>query len=66
LLVAEVKKVLRAKKNAKTKQQQQPETSEKPQTVLPEKRSSDCEPERKSDKEKTSQVFISKPLSSSN
>jgi len=53
----EVKKVLRAKKNAKTKQQQQPETSEKPQTVLPEKRSSGCEPERKSDKEKTSQVM---------
>ncbi|KAE8023439.1 hypothetical protein FH972_009131 [Carpinus fangiana] len=53
----EVMKVLRAKKNAKTQQQQQPETSEKPQTVLPEKRSSDCEAEGKSDKEKTSQVM---------
>jgi hypothetical protein len=54
-------KVYRARKNAKTKQQ--PESSEKPQTVLPEKRSSGCEAEGSSEKDKTCQVFISKPLS---
>lgn len=49
-------KVYRAKKNAKTKQK--PESSEKPQTVLPEKRSSGCEAEGRSEKDKTCQVFI--------
>ncbi|XP_062159476.1 uncharacterized protein LOC133866839 [Alnus glutinosa] len=51
----EVMKVYRARKNAKTKQQ--PESSEKPQTVLPEKRSSGCEAEGSSEKDKTCQVM---------
>ncbi|XP_041013372.1 uncharacterized protein LOC121256596 [Juglans microcarpa x Juglans regia] len=52
----EVMKVLRAKKHAKTKQQQQQESAGKSQTV-PEKPRSGCEAEGKSDMEKTSQVM---------
>ncbi|KAG6654502.1 uncharacterized protein LOC122310797 [Carya illinoinensis] len=51
----EVMKVLRAKKHAKTKQQQQ-ESAGKSQTV-PEKQRSGCEAEGKSDMENTSKVM---------
>lgn len=54
LLFVEVMKVLRAKKHAKTKQQQQ-ESAGKSQTV-PEKQRSGCEAEGKSDMENTSKV----------
>ncbi|KAF5449849.1 hypothetical protein F2P56_030252 [Juglans regia] len=52
----EVMKVLRAKKHAKTKQQQQ-ESDGKSQTVPEKQQRSGCEAEGKSDMEKTSQVM---------
>lgn len=60
LVIAEVMKVLRAKKYAKTKQQQQPESA-KSRTVQ-KKPSSGCAAEGKSDKDRTQQVSNSEPL----
>lgn len=57
LLSVEVMKVLRAKKHAKTKQQQQQqELAGRSQLTVPEKKRSGYEAEGKSDMEKTSQV----------